>query len=100
MKKTCQSKSGSTSILKTSGLIKGNIDTNQKENQTLKSEENMPDQSDNDVGNKDINTIEKEIYQVEKIPIPFSKKLSEICQLAKRLRNRAVFVGRQVRFLL
>ena len=47
MKKlTCQSKSGSTPIPKTSELIKGNIDINQKENQNLKTEVIMLDQSD------------------------------------------------------
>jgi hypothetical protein len=48
----------------------------------------------------DIFTINREIemFRVQRIQIPYSERLFEICQLAKRLRNRAVFVGRQVHF--
>ncbi len=43
---------------------------------------------------------EGEIAQVERIQIPLSKTLSEICQRAKKLYKHAIFYGRQVYFLM
>lgn len=42
---------------------------------------------------------EGEMHHVERIQMPFSPELSEICQKAKSLRNKAVFFGRQIYFL-
>ena len=63
---------------------------------------NLSDLSFNDVASKStILAIDKktEIPLVQRIRIPYSKTLSEICQLAKRLRSRAIFIGRQLYFL-
>ena len=39
------------------------------------------------------------MYHVERIQVPYSVELSEMCQKTKSLRNRAVFLGRNIYFL-
>ena len=41
---------------------------------------------------------EVEMFQVQRIQIPYSERLNEICKFAKRLKNRTVFIGRQTHF--
>ena len=50
--------------------------------------------------NVDIFAINRdvEMFLTQRIQISYSDLLFEICRLAKRLRNRAVFVGRQAHF--
>ena len=43
---------------------------------------------------------EGEMYQTEQIEVPFSQQLSDACKLSKKLRNQAVFTGRQIYFLI
>ena len=72
---------------------------------SIKKEKSMkPSQKTRDLStDSDVASIftlwEGEMYHVERIQVPYSVELSEMCQKAKSLRNRAIFLGRNIYFL-